>query len=128
MLLCCQIMFFFHITNLKVGHLWQKQWFCNVRISQFPSLFLPCHPQNMAVFLMVAQRSQDGCSTTSLIPTFHAGRRKKPGGRGSVHISIFFLGIPKRLLKSNWPEPYHMAIHSCRRDMIRCLQHDKCLQ
>lgn len=82
-----QIMFnFFHITSLKAGLRGQKHWFCNVRKSQFPSIFLPYHPYNTAVLPMVALRSQYSSSTTCLIPTFQAQRTKEQRGRSYAQI------------------------------------------
>lgn len=68
--------FFFHITSLKVGLPGQKHWFCNVRKSWFPSIFLLYHPQNMAVLPTVAWKSQMALPPPASYPRSKQGERR----------------------------------------------------
>lgn len=66
---------------------------------------------------------QLGCSDSSLISTFQAGRRKEQGGKGNAGIRKAALSLksPRRLLlRSHWPEPNHLAIDNCRRGHRNC--------
>lgn len=68
------------------------------------------------VLLGVAPRSKLGYATTNLLSRFQAGRRKdKKEGTTSTSGKQHFPRNPKKT-------------SSCRQEMMKCLQNDKCLQ
>lgn len=80
------MVYFSHITSLKVGLPGRNSDFTMSAISQVLSTFLLLHPQNVDFLLIVASRPQHGYSATSLTPTFQKGRRKEQGRGGNTHI------------------------------------------